>query len=93
MLTVVADNPAGQQPGPAVIQMATVSLVDVFTKQIEMQGQLAVIHEKLADIPDHEARLRVLETTRARLYGACILLGAVAGTAAAWVTLLVQVRR
>jgi hypothetical protein len=43
---------------------ATVRLVDVFAKQVEMGAQLAVIHEQLKAIPDHEQRIRALERWR-----------------------------
>lgn len=45
-------------PGPA----STVTLLDIYTRQVEMNAQLAVIHEQLRAIPDHENRLRALET-------------------------------
>lgn len=77
-----------QQVPAAVVPVVTVNMLDIYTKQVEMGTQLAVISEQLRDLPDHEARIRILETTRARLYGACALLAAVAGSAAGWLTLL-----
>ena len=43
---------------------APVTILDVYTKQVELGAQLAVIHEQLKAIPDHEARIRALERWR-----------------------------
>jgi hypothetical protein len=40
---------------------ATIRLVDVFAKQIEMAAQLAVLTDRLNQLPDHEVRLRAVE--------------------------------
>ena len=80
MTTVPAQQPMAAAP---------VTLLDVFAKQIEMGAQLAVIHEQLKAIPDHEQRLRALETARAKVYGAAITLGAVAGGGASWIALVI----
>jgi len=69
------------------VAAAPVTIVDVFAKQIEMGGQLAVIHEQLKAIPDHEQRIRVLEAARNRLIGTCLALSAITGGGAAWVAL------
>lgn len=69
---------------------ATIRLVDVFAKQIEMGAQLAVITEQLRAIPDHEQRLRVLETARAKVFGAAVVLGAIAGGGAGWIALAIS---
>lgn len=74
----------GQPPGYPV---ATVSVLDVFTRVVEMQVELATIRAALADLPDHEVRLRVLESAKAKVYGAAIALGAVAGGGASWIAL------
>lgn len=42
----------------------TVRLVDIFAKQIELQGQLGIISARLEAIPDHEQRIRALEKWR-----------------------------
>jgi primosomal protein N' len=71
---------------------ATVRLVDVFAKQVEMGAQLAVIHEQLKAIPDHEQRLRALEGTRAKLLGAAIAVSAVVSGAGTWIGLALSHR-
>lgn len=51
-----------------------------------MQTQLAVIGEQLKAIPDHETRIRSLETARAKLYGAAAAAGLISGGAVTLVT-------
>lgn len=51
-----------------------------------MQTQLAVIGEQLKAIPDHESRIRSLETARAKLYGASAAAGTISGGAVTLVT-------
>lgn len=80
-------------PAQQPVIAAPVTIVDVFAKQIEMGGQLAVIHEQLKAIPDHENRIRVLEAARARLAGACLVIGALGGGGAAWIALVLAHRR
>lgn len=64
--------------------VATISIVEIFTKVVEIQVELGKINERLNDIPDHEARLRIVEQTRARLYGGCVVIGTIAGGGAGW---------
>jgi len=52
--------------------------------------QLAAINEKLADLPDHETRLRVLEAGRAKTAGAAVALGTICGGGAGWIALLMS---
>lgn len=68
------------QPQP-IMPVATVSVLDVFAKVVEMQVQLASINVKLDDLPDHEARLRVLERFRYTLVGLATVVGGAAGYA------------
>lgn len=75
---------AGLPPPPATAAaalgaIASVSVVDIFTKVIEMQVQLAAISQQLTDLPDHEARLRVLERFRYTLAGLAIVGGGLSG--------------
>lgn len=77
-----------QQPMAA----APVTLLDIYTRQVEMGAQLAVIQDRLTLLPDHEQRLRVLELARAKIYGAAAVLGATAGGGAAWIALAVSHR-
>jgi hypothetical protein len=72
---------APQQPAMAA---APVTLLDIYTRQVEMGGQLAVIHEQLKAIPDHENRIRRLEEAKARIYGAAFAISAVTSVAGAW---------
>jgi hypothetical protein len=74
---------------------ATVSdglLAQILVKQGEMSVQLGIIHEQLKDIPDHEQRIRLLETAKARIWGAAIVLGALAGGGAGWIALAIAHR-
>lgn len=78
--------PSGSPPIPAV---SGVTALDIFAKVVELQTTLAVISEQLKQLPDHENRIRVLETSRARLAGACLTMGALAGGGAGWIALAV----
>jgi hypothetical protein len=69
---------------------AAVTILDVYAKQVEMGAQLGVIHEQLKAIPDHEQRIRALESARYRLAGACTVAGALAGGAAGWIALVLS---
>jgi hypothetical protein len=69
--------------------VAPVTLLDVFAKQVEMGAQLAIIHEQLRTIPDHEARIRVLEAAHSKVFGAAVVLGALAGGGAGWIALAI----
>jgi hypothetical protein len=59
----------------------------ILIKLGEMGAQLAVIAEQLKDIPDHEARLRVLERARWPLPTVALVASVGAGIAA-WVAAL-----
>ena len=74
---------------PGMLPVATVSVLDVFSKVVEMQVELAKINERLADVPDHEVRLRVLEQAKAKVYGGAAVIAAVMGSGAGWVVLAV----
>jgi hypothetical protein len=71
------------------VQSAPVTILDVFTKQVEMNAQLLVIHEQLKAIPDHEQRLRLLEAARAKLIGAATFAGLFAGSLGTWIILVI----
>jgi hypothetical protein len=71
------------------VPAAQVTIVDVFAKQVEMGAQLAVIHEQLKQLPDHEQRIRSLESAKAKVWGAAMVLGAIAGGGAGWVALAI----
>jgi hypothetical protein len=69
---------------------APVTLLDIFTRQIEMTGKLELIQDRLNAIPDHEQRIRVLEASRARLYGAAVTLSVVGSAAGTWIGIVVS---
>ena len=66
------------QDGPAAGGM----LAQILLKQGEMGTQLAVMNTKLDAIPDHETRIRVLESSKAKMVGAATVLGALSGSGA-----------
>ena len=70
------------QDGP--MMSAPVTLLDIYTRQVEMGAQLAVIHEQLKAIPDHEKRIRVLEAAKAKLIGAAVAISAVISAGGTW---------
>jgi hypothetical protein len=69
------------------IPATPVTILDVYAKQVEMGAQLAVIHEQLKALPDHEARIRVLETARAKLLGAAMAVSAIVSAGVTWIGL------
>lgn len=71
-------------PQAPMMAAAPVTLLDIYTRQVEMGGQLAVIHEQLRAIPDHEARIRRLEEAKARIYGAAFAISVVTSTIAGY---------
>jgi hypothetical protein len=73
-----------------VVPAAPVTLLDIFTRQIEMTGKLELIQDRLNAIPDHEQRIRVLEASRARLYGAAVTLSVVGSAAGTWIGIVVS---
>ena len=58
---------------------STIHLVDVFAKQVEMGAQLAVMNDRIGQLPDHETRIRALERWR---YSLPLALFTAAGSAA-----------
>jgi len=77
------------QPPQAPLAAAPVTILDVFTKQVEMGAQLAVIHEQLKAIPDHEARIRVLEASRSKMMGAAAAVAALVSAGGTWIGVVV----
>jgi hypothetical protein len=67
-----SDPPPPAHPDSAI-------LAQILTKQGEMGVQLAVISEQLRAIPDHETRIRLLESARAKLTGAAVAAGTLSG--------------
>lgn len=72
---------------PVPIPTSPVTLLDIYTRQVEMGSQLAVMTERINALPDHEARIRALEAAKAKLYGACLAISALAGGGAGWIAL------
>ena len=64
------------------------TLLDVSKQLAEMRIALAVNHEQLKDIPDHEQRLRRLETSRAKLIGAAVTVSATISALGTWLGLV-----
>ncbi len=77
---------------PAPLAAAPVTLLDIYTRQIEMGGQLTLINERLNAIPDHENRIRILEASKAKLYGAAITLSVVGSAAGTWIGIIISHR-
>lgn len=65
-------------------------LSQILLKQAEMGIQLAVISEQLRDLPDHEERIRSLETARAKVFGGAVVIAALVSAAGTWVGLLIR---
>lgn len=65
------------------------SLFDIYIRQSEMVAQLAVIQEQLKAVPDHEARIRVVEASRAKMIGAAVAASAVVSGLGTWIGLAV----
>lgn len=63
-----------------------ISLLDIYTKQIEMAGQMNNLSEKL---PDHENRIRSLETSRGRIVGLALAVSVISSAGGTWLGLLI----
>jgi len=66
-----------------------VTLLDIYTRQMEIGAALAVIHEQLKAVPDHEQRIRHLEASRAKLVGAAMAVSATVSALGTWLGLVV----
>jgi hypothetical protein len=82
---LTVDRTAHAQP---VRDVGLQEFLDLYTEQVDMKAQLAVIYEQLRQLPDHEARIRMLEASRAKLVGACVALSAVVSTAGTWLGII-----
>lgn len=78
---------AGQ---PMQIPVAPVTLLDVYTRQIEMTGKLELIQDRLNAIPDHENRIRMLEASKFKLYGAAVTLSVVGSAMGTWIGIVLS---
>jgi len=54
-------------------------LLDVYTEQIKISGQIDGIREQLKTIPDHENRIRDLERFKFTLMGVSVVGGLTSG--------------
>jgi hypothetical protein len=77
---------------PVAVPAAPVTLLDIYTRQIEMGGQLTLINERLNAIPDHENRIRALEASKAKLYGAAVTLSVGGSAAGTWIGIILAHR-
>lgn len=68
------------------------TLLDIFAKQVELSTQLAVIHEQLKSLPDHETRLRALERFRFTLVGVACLVPAGVSALGTWLGIVLTRR-
>jgi hypothetical protein len=75
-----------EPPGP--LASSPVTLLDIYTRQIEMGGKLELIQDRLNAIPDHENRIRLLEASKAKLYGAAITLSVVGSAGGTWIGII-----
>jgi len=71
-------------PAPLIPQ-APVTILDVYTKQIELAGDIKLIRQQLDAIPDHENRIRRLEDARAKMIGAAIAVSALVSGLGTWI--------
>lgn len=65
--------------------IAAPTLLDIYTRQVEMSTALAVIQERLKVIPDQEQRLRRLEDARSRIIGAAVSVSVIVSALGAWI--------
>jgi len=65
-----------------------ITLLDIYVRQMEISVTLAVIHEQLKAVPDHEQRLRRLEASRAKLVGAAVAVSATVSALGTWLGLV-----
>lgn len=65
------------------------AMLDIYYRQIDIGTRLAVIHEQLKAIPDHEQRVRCLEASRAKLIGAAMAASAIVSALGTWIGLVV----
>ena len=79
---------APQVAAMPAMQASPVTILDVYTKQVQLDGKLDLINERLQAIPDHEARLRVLEAGRAKLIGAALAVSTVVSAGGTWIGFL-----
>jgi len=79
----VNQTPLGQ-PAP----VSQVTLLDVYSRQMEISATLAVIHEQLKAVPDHELRIRHLEAGWAKLLGAAVAVSTIVSALGTWLTLM-----
>lgn len=64
----------------------------ILIKLGEMGEKLAAIGEQLKAIPDHELRIRALETSKSKIIGAAIAVSVVISAGGTWVGLLITRR-
>lgn len=86
---------------PPILPAQQISLLDIYTKQIEMGSDLRTLKEMLPDhenriravegqIPPHlEERLGALETTKAKMFGLAAAVSVIASAGGTWLGLII----
>jgi hypothetical protein len=77
-----------EMPSTQPSLVSHVTLLDIYTRQMEIGATLAVLHEQLKAVPDHEQRIRRLEASRAKLIGATLAVSATVSALGTWVGLV-----
>lgn len=79
-------------PVTALPVTSQVTLLDIYTRQVEMQGSIGIVHEQLRALPDHEQRLRRLEDMRSRIYGAAFAIAIASSVVGTYLTHVIVYR-
>lgn len=70
------------------MQPSAVTILDVYTRQVQLDAKLDIINDRLQAIPDHEQRIRILEAGRAKLAGAVLAASMLISAAGTWIGFL-----
>jgi hypothetical protein len=65
-----------------------VNLLDIYSRQLETSAALEVVREQLKAVPDHEQRMRRLEASQAKLFGAAVAVSATVSALGTWLGLV-----
>ena len=81
-------TPAAAQP--TILQQAPADMsAQILIELGKLSTQIAVMDEKLKDLPDHEHRIRLLESAKAKLYGGVFAVSVLVSAAGTWVGALI----
>lgn len=75
-------------PAPATAPTYTLTLLDVYTAQLKLEGKVDVMNTRLEAVQGLETRIRGLENAKARVYGVAATLGVLTGGGAGWAALM-----